>query len=180
MAQLQIFIDVADSAQTIIDKLKLRNTDDAFSIQRIADYVRGLTTGKGVLAIAGIGGTNATSTITFSGAPVAAETCSINGTTFTARATNTGVNNEFQIGGSVSITAANLAAAVNASTSATIKGIVRATSSSGVVTLTSVLSGVLGNSLAATTEGFTNGSTSGAFAGGAAVSDAYRLSVGRV
>lgn len=96
----------------------------------------------------------ASGTVTFTGAPTAAETLAINGVTFTARASGA-VANEFNIGASVTETAANLAAAINASVTAKIKGIVSATSSAGVVTVAFLSPGEVGL-LGTITESLTN------------------------
>lgn len=103
----------------------------------------------------------ATGAVTFSGAPTAAETLSIANVTFTARASGAS-GNEFNIGGTTTITATNLAAAINAS--ANLSGKVTATSALGVVTLTSVVGGLVGNGLELS-ESMTN-TTVTAFSGG--------------
>lgn len=178
MGLLMIVCDVAMSNQDLVDNLKLGKLDPRFSLMRIGQLIDGLNEKKGVKSTVNIGGTQPTSTITFTGQPVATETCSINGVTFTARASGA-VANEFNIGPTFNETAANLAAAVNASTSAAIQGQIRATVSGGVVTLTAVVprSGTQG--LATTTETLTNATTSGAFAGGADVANTYKIDVGR-
>lgn len=83
---------------------------------------------------------------TFTGAPTAADTITVNGVVFTARASGA-TGDEFNIGGTVSITAANFAAAVNASASAAASGVVSASSALGVVTLTCLIPGVIGNAI---------------------------------
>lgn len=84
---------------------------------------------------------------------VATNTFSINGVTFTAVA-SAPTNNQFVVGGTDIITAANAAAAINASTSALIAGYVTATSSTDVVEIFSVFYGLSGNTM--TTVGSTN------------------------
>lgn len=108
-------------------------------------------------------GARATGTLTFTSAPTAAQTCVIAGQTITARASGA-VANEFNIGGTISISAANLAAAINASTN--LSQVVTATSALGVVTITSVVPGRVGNGLILTTA-MSNTSVS-AFTGGTA------------
>jgi hypothetical protein len=85
----------------------------------------------------------AAGTLTFTGAPTATQTCSINGVTFTARASGA-AGNEFNIGGSPTVTATNLAAAINASSSAKLTNSVIATSNAGVVTITARIPGFAG------------------------------------
>jgi phage tail sheath gpL-like len=71
--------------------------------------------------------------------------------------------NQYNVGGSDAVTADNLAAALNANT--TLDGMIVATSGSGVVTLTALLPGELGN--AVTLAISANGSVSAArMAGG--------------
>ncbi len=178
MGLLMIVCDVAMSNQDLLDNLKPAKLDPRFVIGRIGQLLEGLNEGKGVKSTVNIGGTQPTSTITFTGQPVTAETCVINGVTFTARTAAT-LANEFTIGPTFNETAANLAASVNASTSAAIQGQIRATVVGGVVTLTAVVprSGTQG--LATTTEVMTNATTSGAFAGGVDVANNYKIDVGR-
>lgn len=178
MALLTIVIDVADSAQDLADKLKL-DRDPRFALGRLGAYIDGANEGRGSQCTVNIGGNRASSTITFTGAPSAGQTCSINSTAFTARASGA-VGNEFNIGATIEESAANLAAAVNASVAAAIRGVMRATSSGGVVTLTAVVprSGTQG--ITSTTTAMTNTSTSGAFTGGANIAFHYRIDVGRV
>jgi hypothetical protein len=85
---------------------------------------------------------------TFTGDPTAGQALTINGVTFTARASGASTN-EFNI-----VTGANgtaLAAAINASTTAGIAGIVEASSASAqVVTVTCKVPGLVGNAIACT------------------------------
>lgn len=89
---------------------------------------------------------SASTTGTFTGAPTAAQTMTVNGVTFTARASGA-VANEFNIGGSVTATAANLAAAINASTTAGVINTVGATSALGVVTFYAIVPGSAGKNI---------------------------------
>ena len=89
------------------------------------------------------GGVQASGTIT-STAIVAADTVTINGTVFTAVASGA-TNNQFNIGGSQTITATNLAAAINASTTPIVSNVVSASSVGPVVTVTSKEQGTVGN-----------------------------------
>lgn len=75
---------------------------------------------------------------------VATNTCSVNGTTFTCVASGA-TGNQFNVGGTDTITATNLAAAINASATAVVSGAVVATSSGAVVTITALASGAGGN-----------------------------------
>lgn len=91
-------------------------------------------------------GVKASGTVTFAGAPVANDTVTVNGVVFTAVASGA-TGNQFNIGGTVAITATNLAAAINASVTAGVAGVVTAASALGVVTISAFKTGVMGNSL---------------------------------
>ena len=88
-------------------------------------------------------GVLATGTITLSSS-VTNDTVTVNGTVFTEVASGAG-NNQFNHGASDTITAANLAAAINASTTAIIQNNISATSALAVVTVTAKEQGTLGN-----------------------------------
>lgn len=104
---------------------------------------------------------------TFTGAPTAADTVTVNGVAFTARASGA-TGNEFNIGGSVTITAANLAAAINASASTAVSGVVVASSSLGVVTISCLIPGYIGNAITVSEScaNFTFAGSATALAGG--------------
>lgn len=92
--------------------------------------------------------TTASQTATFSGAATAADTVTINGVVFTAVSNvSTPSNNQWRVGTSASTAAANLAAAINASTSNDTCGTVYATSSGAVVTVFAKFPGVIGDSI---------------------------------
>lgn len=108
----------------------------------------------------------ATGTITLS-AHVATDTVTVNGITFTCVASGA-TGNQYNVGGSDTLTAVELVNALNANT--TLDGMIVATSASGVVTLTALLPGELGNAVtlaisahgsvsAARMAGGTNGTT---------------------
>lgn len=84
---------------------------------------------------------SASTTGTFTGDPTAGQALTINGVTFTARASGAGANEFNIVAGDVAATAANLAAAINASVTARIINTIRATSNAGVVTIYSVVPG---------------------------------------
>jgi phage tail sheath gpL-like len=67
----------------------------------------------------------------------------INGVTFTCAASPTG--NQWAPGASATASAANLAAAINASVTSLVSGYVTASSVAGVLTITSVFYGLSGN-----------------------------------
>lgn len=132
------------------------------AVRRISDFLQQESMGRGINVVITTSSVYATGTVTFTGAPSAAETMLIANVTFTARASGA-TGNEFNIGGSVSVTAANLAAAINASSN--LAGIVTATSALGVVTITSIVPGPIGNGIQLS-ESLSN-TTFSAFASGA-------------
>ena len=101
----------------------------------------------------------ASGTVTLS-SMVAADTVTVNGTVFTCVASGA-TNNQFNVGASDTITAANLAAAINSSTTAAFRNLVTASSSAAVVTVVSNPEGVLGNAitLAISAHGSVSGAT---------------------
>lgn len=108
---------------------------------------------------------HATATVTLTSI-AANETVTVNGVVFTAVNGGTPTAVQFDMSGNDAADATALAAAVNASTHASISGILTATASSNVVTFRAVATGTSGNSLtlASSTE-----TVSGAtFSGGAA------------
>lgn len=107
------------------------------------------------------GAVKATGTITLS-SHVATNTVTVNGITFTCVASGA-TGNQYNVGASDTLTAEALAAAINANT--TLDGMVVATAASGVVTLTALIPGEIGN--AVTLAISANGSVSAArMAGG--------------
>lgn len=121
----------------------------------------------------------ATGTVTLSGAGTAGDTVVINGVTLTAVASGA-VNNQWNVGASATASAANLAAAIVASTSPLVSGTVTASSLAGVVTLTAAAVGLLGNAvtLAATGAGTASGARlTGGTASGSALSSLYKHGV---
>lgn len=90
-----------------------------------------------------VNGVLASGTVTLSSS-VATDTVTINGTVFTEVASGA-TGNQFNHGSTDTITAANLAAAINASATAIVKNVVSATSAAAVVTITSKEQGTIGN-----------------------------------
>lgn len=113
------------------------------SIRRIGEFLMQEEMGRGINIIYSDTSVAASGTGTFTGDPGAAETMTIAGVTITARASGAVANEYNFVAGSVSLTAAALAAAVNASSSFT--GILTASSALGVVTFTAVVPGAVGN-----------------------------------
>ncbi len=89
----------------------------------------------------------ASQTITFSAAATADDTVIVNGVTFTGKASTT-ANNEFNVGATEITSAANLAAAIRASTTSAVKDFVTASDDgAGVATVTAKNAGTAGNTI---------------------------------
>ena len=97
------------------------------------------------------GAVSATGTVTISGATASTYTTTINGVAITA----TGVNADN------TATAAAIATAINASSNALVQNIVTASSAAGVVTITAIVAGVVGNCITLAASG-TGATASGA------------------
>lgn len=114
------------------------------TVENIGQFLTGEALGRGINIRYADTAVSASTTGTFTGDPLAGDTVTVNGVAFTARASGA-VANEYNItAGSVTANAAALAAAINASTSATILNTVAATSAAGVVTFFSVVPGPVG------------------------------------
>jgi len=110
-----------------------------------------------------VGAVNATGTLTVAaGGSANNETCTILNITLTGKTSST-ADNEFTVSATAATQATNMAAAINAST--TLAGKVAATSALGVVTITSVVPGLLGNGLQLSAGTLAN-VAAGAFASG--------------
>ena len=181
MALLRLVVDTNDvTAASLTARLNLVGSGHAGDdIQKISSYIAGLAGGAsiGSRIYVNSGGVQASQTGTFTGDPTAADTVTVNGVAFTARASGA-VANEYNIGADVTAHAAALAASINASTSAKIKGVVTASSALGVLTLTAVIPGAVGNlfTLAESTNNFTVAGAN--FAGGTDGTD-YTLRAGK-
>lgn len=164
MSLIKLIIEVPETAQTVADNIRAISGGASESVQRVGGYIQGISAKSGNVKLS-TGAVKAACAFTFTGAPTAAETLTINGVTFTIRASGA-TGNEFNIGGTVTATAANMAAAVNASVTAGISGVVTAASALGVCTVSAVTPGKAGNYLLAPTESMTNTAVAG-WAGGA-------------
>ena len=89
------------------------------------------------------GSVQASGTITLS-SMVATDTITINGVVFTCEASGA-TGNQFNVGGTDTITATNAAKAINASVTAKVLNYVTASSSGAVITITAVQPGLQGN-----------------------------------
>jgi hypothetical protein len=117
----------------------------------VSDLIRQVTSGLSVGASiqvvdgnASVAAVQANGTFTFTGNGTAADTVTIAGQAFTAVASGAG-NNQWNIGTSTTTAAANLAAAINASTTATFAGTVYAVAVGAIVTVFAIPAGAIGN-----------------------------------
>lgn len=86
----------------------------------------------------------ASATVTFSGIGAANDTLIINGVTFTAKASGA-TGNEWNVGASATLSAQAFKAAVNASATALVSGLVTASGNAAIITLTANTKGTHGN-----------------------------------
>ena len=151
---LRVVVEVEETAGSIQAKFNMDGNDPAKSLQDIARYIGGAAGGMhGIKVHIAPNAVRASLAGTFTGDPTAGQALTINGVAFTARASGA-VANEFNI--ATGANAAPLAAAINASTSAKIKNIIKAVATSAqVVTLYCLVPGTIGN-LCTVTENMDN------------------------
>jgi hypothetical protein len=121
------------------------STDKFNYIKKLNNFFKSVDAGLTPAVIEQV--TSATALVRASGTLTVAsinanDTCVINGTTLTAKASPSGTS-EFLSAGTDTVVAAAVAACINANTSFT--GLVTATSSGAIVTVSAVQSGVMGN-----------------------------------
>lgn len=114
------------------------------TVQDIAAFLQTQAMGSGINIRYADTAVSASTTGTFTGDPVANDTVTVNGVAFTAKSSGATGNQYNFTAGSVTATAAALAAAINASTTAGIINTVGATSALGVVTFFSIVPGPVG------------------------------------
>jgi hypothetical protein len=161
---IRIALQVGEDANTVDKKLFLQSNKPQQGIQNISQYLAGLAgnTQRGANLKLVADAVRASTFGTFTDEPSAADTVTINGVAFTARA-SAAVANEFNLvsGGTAPADAAGnataLAASINASVTAKIKNIIKASAALGVVTLTCLVPGAIGNlcTLAESMDNFT-------------------------
>lgn len=153
--------------------------DPTRETQKLINWISSMGAGlrNGTIDVQVAGGTAvaATGTLTLV-STVATNTCVINGVTFTAIASGA-TGNQFNVGGSDTITAANLAATINASVTALIPGYVTATSALGVVTVSSAFLGTAGNQVTLTGGSNITASAARLTGGAAAAANTYHYGI---
>lgn len=111
---------------------------------KLKNFIKMITSGiRPAVVQTKVNSVKATGTVTLS-SHVATNTVTVNGITFTCVASGA-TGNQYNVGANDTETAANLAAALNANT--TLDGMLIATAASGVVTLTALVPGELGNAV---------------------------------
>lgn len=137
----------------------VKNVAIANAFRNIGDWFQSIGSGsRSFNGYTSKGGAAASGTITLSSF-VNSNTITINGTVFTGE-TSGATGNQFNIGGSDTITAANAVAAINASATAIVANVVTASSAGAVITITAKEAGTIGN--LGTLAISANGSVSGA------------------
>lgn len=117
------------------------------------DLASGTENGSFTLQSSANAPVNASGTVTLTNASIAAgNTVTVAGVVFTAE-TSGATGAQFNIGGTATITASNMVAAINSDTS--INKLVLASSNAGVVTITSLVPGAIGNFLTLATSNST-------------------------
>lgn len=136
-----------ESAQTTLDNLRLSSVSIANAFRNLSNYFMRTANGSADLNwTVNTGAVQATATITSTGSASNGETALVANSTLTAKTSGAvPANGEFNISGTVATQAANIALAINSV--AALSSIVTATSALGVVTITAVVPGVMGNGL---------------------------------
>ncbi len=153
MAYMVLRVDATDMTAAQLISLFPTSQGAQANLQAIDNYFTGINGGENRANIdAYYGSVQATATMTSTGAATATETFSIANVSFEAVASGA-TGNQFNVSGTVATQAANIAAAINASTD--LAGICTATSLLGVVTITAFVPGLSGNAIQFS-EGLTN------------------------
>ena len=166
-----------ESLRTIQDMLKRPASKPKDEAITVSNFFRAAVAGnrscKFDVQVSGGSSVAATGTVTLA-AMVAADTVTVASVVFTCVASGA-TGNQFNLGGTDTITATNLAAAINAS--ASLSQVAMATSTGPVVTVTAALKGKIGNSLGLAIS--LHGSVSGALLTGGVntTANVYRLGV---
>lgn len=155
-------------ATNFADKVRLSTGSKRTSLMRFAKFLQGIAMGFNPgTALFRSGPVQATATLTFaSTGPANNEAFTVCGTTFTAK-TSGATGNQWNRSDTVATSAANLAAAINASATAKVTGAVTASSALGVVTFTANDPGTVGNGIEIAVGTLANTTlSSGGFTGG--------------
>jgi len=131
----------------LAERLSVSTSEPNAEANNLINYVAGLTSGAMMgnmtVSVSSSALVAATGTVTASSVQ-AGDTVTINGVVFTATTSAAGAN-QFNIGASNTTCAAAIVTSIAASTTALIQGFISASSALGVVTLTAIPKGVVGN-----------------------------------
>ncbi len=175
-SKIRMDLTIPSNEATFLAKTLPMNTDARRSFDGLSSYMAAIAGGvyQGAM-VETTGAVQATATMTSTGTATDSETASVANQTLTAKTTGADPTmGEFNISGTVATQAANIAHAINSV--AALVGVVTATSALGVVTITAVAPGTVGNGLQIS-EALTN-VTATAFSGGAN-GHVYTYSVGQ-
>jgi len=163
MPLTRLVIDHETTGLQQIDQMGLRQNESRLSGQNLVNYFAGLVSGvrSAALLTFAVDAVQASSVLTFTGLPTAAQTMVLGNSTITARASGAS-GLEFNIGATATITATNFVNLVN--TNATLSPRFTASSAAGVVTILVSVPGQIGNAVQVS-EDFTNATVT-AFSGG--------------
>ena len=143
MGLLNLQIDTAASTARLKE---LDKSDAKGSAQELINMLtRGISGAEPMSISASYGGVQASGTLTFD-TVIATDVITVNGVTLACVASGADAT-EFNLGSDDEESAANAAAAVNASANAGLAGIVTASSAGDVVTITAVKAGLGGNAI---------------------------------
>lgn len=181
MSLIKIIVNTPKNSADVDGLLRLQNDakNSPDQVARVAEFLNGVAI-RGGNVLVETGGVRASIAGTFTGAPTAADTVTINGVAFTARAASPAAN-EFVLSSTAATNATNLAAAINASTSGKIKGTVFAVADGAVITIYATDPGQGGN-LFTCAESMSNFAWAGAataLAGGTNPNTLNQINVGR-
>lgn len=145
-SKVEMTLSIPVSEATFNGRVRAMNSDSRRSFNGLANYMGALAGDpyRGSMRMI-TGAVAAVGLITFTGRPVADETLSVLNVTLTAKDSGGNGTTQFNTAVSNTTTAASLAACINANT--TLNKQVIATSSLGVVTITSLIPGTIGNGL---------------------------------
>lgn len=180
MSSINMFIvtdsmDANTTASELAPASQVNGSDAWTYFRSVGNYFDSATIGaRSISTVVQTGVAKASGTITLS-SMVATDTITINGTTFTCVASGA-TGNQFNVGGTDTITAANAAAAINASATANVSKAVVATSALAVITITALVPGYMGN--LGTLAISAHGSVSGAHLSGGSVTASATVAEG--
>lgn len=145
MSFVKLLVSVPDSEATINSQyLQINTTANQGSYNGLENMIAALIDGAQVgYSKLSAGLVQATGTITLSSL-VATDTVTVNGVVFTCVASGA-TGNQFNVGGTDTITATNLAVAINASSTAKVINVISAAAVAAIVTITAIQPGLQGN-----------------------------------